>query len=523
MGGFRTFLLIGSIALAAFPAFGRQQDFTSQAAERLRLALENRSREAMERLSEPGSDAVPDDFFDRYENFDVSGATEWSLQQFASVRGGGRYLTGVFAKTEVEPEAYRWVLVDAFWGSTRRLNAGAITAALDRGRRATARYDGFKPLAHDARFLDFSMAVNARNARLLAFLKDHGVTDLGRVRIAPLDHHSFFVIDDVRALRRAEGSPVRLRFVWAYLPSGEGRVTSGWFLRDVRERPETLASVSPPPRASSTEARDETGAQAATADAEALCCAEAERLRALQAVERAEREKVKVAQERLLTETAQLRAERDRAEAERDRAEAERRAVAARLDSLKAKNRRLPAEREPASSEKSDLVAAAYSFVPGGGQFYKGNFRRGVTYASIITTSFVLAALTQRGVDGADKLFKLRRAKVQQINGIIRTCEGCTARDRERLIAERDRLIIKRDKARETRSDRRFWRNLSLFAGVTTVAVSILDSIELDRKIGERFFRRKDLVSGGAYRISLPRPVFSLDGSTSVRLTVQWK
>jgi len=191
------------MALAAFPSFGRQQDFTSQAAERLRLALESRSRKAMERLSDPGSDAVPEDFFDRYEDFDVSAATEWSLQQFASVRGGGRYLTGVFAKTEVEPGAYRWMLVDAFWGSARRLNVGAITTAVDRGRRATARFDGFNPLAHDARFLDFSMAVNARNPRLLAFLKDHGVTDLGQARIAPLDHHSFFVIDDVGARRRA--------------------------------------------------------------------------------------------------------------------------------------------------------------------------------------------------------------------------------------------------------------------------------------------------------------------------------
>jgi hypothetical protein len=520
MGGFRTFLLIGCLTLAAFPALGRQQDFTSRAAERLRLALENRSPEAMERLSDPGNAAVPEDFFDRYEGFDVSMGREYSLQQFAFVRGGGRYLTAVFAKTEVEPGAYRWVLVDAFWGSARRLNAGEIDAAVDRARQPGAGYDGFKPLAHDARFLDFSMAVNARSERLLAFLKDHGVTDLGRARIAPLDHHAFFVIDGVRALRRAGGRPVGLRFVWAYLPSGEGRVTSGWFLRDVHERPEAIASAeTEEPRAAGTETRAETVEQAVEADAGTPCRAEAERLQALRAVERAEREEVGAENERLVSEVARLRAERDRAEAER-------RAVAARLDSLEARNRRLRAERERmrAASEKSDLVAGAFSLIPGGGQFYKGNFRRGVTYATVITTSFLLSALIQRGVNAANERLTLRRGKVQQINRIIRSCMGCTPEYRDRLIEERDQLIVKRTNAKETRSDRRFWRNLTFGAGVTTVVVSILDSIELDRKIGARLFHRSYPASGASYRVSFPRlRIDPRDGSASVRVTVRWK
>ena len=521
-GTLKASLLFFCCILAALPSFGRQRDFTSQAAGRLRLALEKQSPEAMERLSEPGRVAVPEDFFDRYEGFDVSTGREYAIQQFGFVRGGGRYLTAVFVKTEVEPGAYRWVLVDAFRGPARRLGADEIDDAVERARRSDTGYDGFNPLAHDARFLDFSMAVNARDDRLLSFLKEHGVADFGRRPIAPLDHHSFFVIDGVRALRR-EGSPVALRFVWAYLPSGEGRVTSGWFLRDVRERPEAVATAATGERqATGAGARAGTVASTEAGEDEASCCAEAERLRALWAEERAEREKVEAENERLVSDGERLRAERERAEAER-------RAVAARIDSLEAANRSLWAERERmraeagAASEKSNLVAGAYALLPGGGQFYKGNFRRGVTYASIITGSFLLTALIQRGVDGADELFRLRRAKVQQINATLRTCDGCTARDRERMIAQRDRLIVKRDEAKATRSNRRSWRNLTLAAGVTTVVVSILDSIELDRKIGERFFHRSYLASGASYRVAFPR--FGLDprgGAASVRLTVRW-
>ena len=518
-GALKLLLLLAGCILAVLPATGRQQDFTSLATERLRLALETGSYTDLKSLGAPATSPVGDDFFERYSDFEFSNHRAYALQQFAFMRGRG-YVTGVFFRREVEPRAYRWILVDAFQGPDRRLNLDEVTAAVDRARNAGDTFDGFDPLAHDARFLDFSIAVNAGNERLRAFLEAHGITDLQRANLAPLDHHSFYVIDEVGAHEQGKG-PVSLRFVWAFLPSREGRIASGWYLRDVRAGSTVLAAgTQAGQRTEPGNARTE-GRELAQGDkTESPCCSEMERVQGQWEVERALRKEAEAEKEKLMANLTGLRRDQERAETERQ-------AVLERIDSLEAVNRRLVSEKmasleqAQAAAKKSTLAAGMYSLLPGGGQFYKGNFRRGVTYAALITTSFALVTLTQRGVDGADELFKLRRAKVQQINATLRTCSGCTQRDRAALIAQRDRLIVKRDAAKATRSDRRFWRNLSLAAGVGAVGASIIDSIELDRKIGAWIFGRSYLASGTHHRIAFP--TIYLDprsGAASVHLRI---